>query len=293
MASILICKFLATIIDKKSKKIFQMFYIDIMIKSVGYNSYTYTPNFKSRYEQPLPQQDDSVASSGLSVMALYLMSQGINLASEGVSKALMRGKEYTSPSNVQKVVDNMINNGKLKGITTLFINPQNVAYISKTTGIPIEQLMDVANGKNAFYMDSANLAVAPTSKPSLIQHELGHAINAKSKFWKAMQNSRRYIPNIPAVLLLTSILAKKISGSKEDTFIDKHAGKLGFAAYLPTIIEEAMASIRGIQAAKKTLGGNAKLGPLRRNYFLAWLTYLLAGIGFGAATKISVKTGIL
>ena len=89
------------------------------------------------------------------------------------------------------------------------------------------------------------------------------------------------------------MLVKKFSKTDEPTFIDKHAGKLGFAAYLPTIVEEAAASIRGIQAAKKTFGGNVKLGALRKNYFLAWLTYLLAGIGFGAATKISVKTGIL
>lgn len=271
-----------------------MFYIYTMIRSVGYNPYSYTPCFKARLEQQaLPEQQDSIASSGLSVAALYMISQGINAASEGVSKALMRGKEYTTSDNVLKVVDKMVENGKLNGITVQFINQKNVGFVSKLTGIPVADLMDVAQGKNAFFMNAKNLAVAPSAKPSLIQHELGHAINAKSPFWKAMQNSRRYIANIPAALFLTSLIVKKMKGSNEDTFIDKHAGKLGFAAYLPTIIEEAAASIRGIQAAKKTLGGNVKLGALRKNYFLAWLTYLLAGIGFGVATKISVKTGIL
>ena len=89
------------------------------------------------------------------------------------------------------------------------------------------------------------------------------------------------------------MLLKRANKSNEPTVIEKNAGLLGFAAYMPTIVEEAAASIRGIQAAKKILGGNVKLGALRKNYFLAWLTYLLAGIGFGAATKISVKTGIL
>ena len=80
---------------------------------------------------------------------------------------------------------------------------------------------------------------------------------------------------------------------KEETFIEKHAGKIGFAAYLPTIIEEGLASMRGILAAKKTLGGqNIKLGALKRNYFFAWMTYLLAGLGLGVASKLSVKTGI-
>ena len=60
-----------------------------------------------------------------------------------------------------------------------------------------------------------------------------------------------------------------------------------------TIIEEGIASLRGIQAAKRTLGGqNIKLGALKRNYFFAWMTYLLAGLGLGVAAKLSVKTGI-
>ena len=51
--------------------------------------------------------------------------------------------------------------------------------------------------------------------------------------------------------------------------------------------------MRGILAAKKTLGGqNIKLGALKRNYFFAWMTYLLAGLGLGVASKLSVKTGI-
>ena len=263
-----------------------------MIRSVGQTSFVNSPNFRAYTDRQAPI-DQSAAGSGMSVLALYLMTQGISLASEGVSKALMRGKEYTTAQNVKKVVEDMIKDGKLDGINVSFLNPNNVDTFSRSSGIPIQQLMDVANGKNAFYMDSKNIAVAPTAKPSLIQHELGHAINAKKPFWKALQNSRRYLPMIPALLLGADMLLKRANKSNEPTVIEKNAGLLGFAAYMPTIVEEAAASIRGIQAAQKTLGGNVKLGALRKNYFLAWLTYLLAGIGFGAATKISVKTGIL
>ena len=261
-----------------------------MIRSVGYNANTYVPNFKSGYRTENMQTGEP---SGLSVFALYLMTQGINVASEAVSKALMRGKEYTDFANVDTVVKSMIKDGKLNDIKVRYINPSNIIQMSLELGIPVDQLREVANGQNAFFSSGHKAVVAPSSKPSLIQHELGHAINAKKPIWRALQNSRRYLSAIPALLLGAEILSKRIRKTDEPSVIEKNAGLLGFAAYLPTIVEEAAASIRGIQAAKKSLGGNVKLGALRRNYFLAWLTYLLAGIGFGAATKISVKTGIL
>ena len=110
---------------------------------------------------------------------------------------------------------------------------------------------------------------------------------------KVLQTSRRVAPYIPTALILANSLSKRLNKDNEETFIEKHAGKIGFAAYLPTIIEEGLASMRGILAAKKTLGGqNIKLGALKRNYFFAWMTYLLAGLGLGVASKLSVKTGI-
>ena len=62
---------------------------------------------------------------------------------------------------------------------------------------------------------------------------------------------------------------------------------IGFSAFLPTIIEEGMASLRGIKAAK-VLGNKANLNVLKRNYGLAWGTYVLAGVGLGLAAKQSV-----
>ena len=63
---------------------------------------------------------------------------------------------------------------------------------------------------------------------------------------------------------------------------------MGFAAFLPTIIEEGMASIRGVKAAKKVLGKSVNLAPLKRNYLFAWATYLIAGLGLGVAAKQAI-----
>ena len=158
-------------------------------------------------------------------------------------------------------------------------------YLSNSTGQ--EALKPVAIGENAFYTDQFKLAVAPKNKPSLILHELGHAINAhKGKFLKFLQKSRMFVSAVPTALIMLNGLSKQ--DDNKPSFIERNAGKIGFAAFLPTIIEEGLASIRGVKAAKATLGNSVNLKPLKRNYFFAWLTYLIAGIGLGVAAKQSV-----
>lgn len=266
-----------------------------MVQGVGYNPYyqNYYPYEDNPYEPQRRVQKNE--SSEVSALGLLLASEAIRFGSEKASAALMRGKEYTTIDNVRKVTNEMLNKGKLNDISVHFVDMNNIKEVSRQTGISVDNLTEVASGKNAFYSDGAKVAVAPKAKPSLIQHELGHAINAKKPFLKLLQNSRRYAHYVPTALILANALAKRLNpnNSNEDTFIEKHAGKIGFLAFLPTIVEEGLASFRGIQAAKKTLGGqNIKLGPLKRNYFFAWMTYLLAGLGLGVASKLSVKTGI-
>lgn len=270
-----------------------------MVQSVGYNPYY--QNYYPYEENPYREQRNAYSNSNnnsnseIPIVGLLLASEAIRYGSEKASRALMRGKEYTTFENVKNVTKDMLNKGKLNDISVHFVDMQNIKDVSRKTGIGVNDLLEVAQGKNAFYSDGAKVAVAPKAKPSLIQHELGHAINAKKPFLKMLQNSRRYSAYVPTALILANNIAKRMNKNNngEPTFIEKHAGKLGFLAFLPTIVEEGLASFRGIQAAKKTLGGqNIKLGALKRNYFFAWMTYLLAGLGLGVAAKLSVKTGI-
>ena len=261
------------------------------IKNYGsYEGYSYNSYNQNSTEN---ENNKDGGSKLLSIGGLYLASEGINLLSNKVAKLMAKGKEYTTPENVKKVTQSMLKNNNLD-VDVYFVNPKNIQLVSLQSGISVNNLKEVAKGENAFYTESlfGKVAVAPTSKPSLIQHELGHAINAKKPFLKLLQKSRRYLPVIPTALIALNYLTKK-KNSREETFIEKNAGILGFMAYLPTIIEEGIASIRGIKAAKTTLAGKGiNLGVLRKNYILAWLTYLLGGIGLGVASKLSVKTGI-
>lgn len=229
--------------------------------------------------QEVPQSPDAArtaATAGiLQAFALFL-----HKASEYCGNELMKGQEFTDETSVKKVAENMVKKNKLN-VKVDFIDKSNIKNYSKEIQ---EALGPVARGENAFYTDSYKLAVAPKSKPSLILHELGHAINAhKGKFLKFLQKSRMYVSAVPTALIVLNGLFKR----KDDkpNFVERNAGIIGFASFLPTIAEEGLASIRGVKAARETLGKTVNLNPLRRNYLFAWMTYVIAGLGLGVAAK--------
>lgn len=268
-------------------------YNQIYVPNGGYKDFTYNPYYTSQgmyggFEtQAKPQEDNAAKTLGLAALL-----QGIALiikeGSKWCSYKLQNGKEFTTFDNVKKVADTMVKDNKLN-VNVGYIDSFNKAAYANKYGQALAGELDVvARGENAFFTKEFNLAVAPKSKPSLILHELGHAINStKGKFVKFLQNSRKYAPYAPTALLLLSTAIPKQDGEKQN-FIQRNAGILGFAAFLPTIIEEGMASFRGIKSAKNVLGKKVNLTPLRCNYALALGTYILAGIGLGIASKQTI-----
>ena len=269
------------------------------IQSIGYPNLIYTnQNYyqESPYERRVNgyggfndnNNGEAYAKTALSAGLLQVLASSLNKMSRWLGNRLVNGKEFASAENVQRVSNDMVKNNKLD-VTVEYITPENADRLSLKYGIALD---DVAAGKNAFFSAERKLAVAPKSKPSLLPHELGHAINAKSKFWSFMQKSRRFAPIVPLSVLLLSKFGHKNENGKPN-FVERNAGILGFSAFLPTIMEEGKASLRGIKQAEKTLANEIKLGKvnlrvLKRNYLTAWLTYLLAGIGLGIATKYSI-----
>jgi hypothetical protein len=240
--------------------------------------------------QSEPDREKVAAAGGF----LALIGLALNTVSKWCGDKLMAGKELTDPKNgnVQKIANDMVSKNKLDVVVDYIDHANKGKY-----GLDMARELEVvARGQNAFFADKAvkvagevkNLAVAPVKKPSLILHELGHAINsAKGGILKLMQKSRAYVGFAPAILLTLNGLAPDRTPGR-DNIIERNAGKLGFLAFLPTIIEEGLASMRGINAAKvaqKAGMKGLKLGVLKKNYFFAWMTYLIAGIGLGVAAK--------
>ncbi len=237
--------------------------------------------------RPVTQQQGNTFSAVATAGGLGLAAWGIKMLSRACAAALMAGKEFAPAEDVKKVANAMkTNNGLSANIH--YIDNSNKNALKSAFPQLAKSLDTVANGANAFYTSQGNFVVAPKSKPSLILHELGHATNfEKSKIMKGMQKLRVVGAFAPAAIAFLN----DASGGRRDgkkNFWERNAGTIGFCAFLPTIIEEAAASIRGINAAKKTLGNSAKLGALKKNYFLAWMTYVLAGVGVGLASKIAI-----
>ncbi len=236
-----------------------------------------------------PEQDEfSTATGAIGAAGLLRLAQyGIEKLSGVCASALMAGKEFTSADNVKQIAEQMkADNGLMAEIH--YIDNSNKSFLQRKFPQLANSLETVANGGNAFYTNQGNFAVAPKSKPSLILHELGHATNfEKSSIMKGLQKLRVVGAFAPmAIAYLNRASAPRQDGKKN--FWERNAGMIGFCAFLPTIIEEAAASVRGINAAKKTFGNGAKLGALKKNYFLAWMTYVLAGIGVGIASKLAI-----
>lgn len=263
------------------------------VQNIGYpnqNYYQTVPYERREYaydNYPRSEGQDNYAKTAITAGFLQLLSSSLNKLSRWLGNRLANGKEFSTPENVRRVANDMVKNNNLD-VTIEYISPENLSKMSQKYGSGLD---DVAAGRNAFFSPEKNLAVAPKAKPSLLPHELGHAINSKSKFWSIMQKSRRYTPMVPLAVWFLSKTGKDENG--KPNFVERNAGLLGFSAFLPTIIEEGKASLRGIEQAKKTLAkeiksGKVNLGALKRNYLTAWLTYVLAGIGLGVATKYSI-----
>lgn len=267
----------------------------------GYNyqpQRAFAPSFKQYgqgyppYSAPQEQNNgENIGKTAVTAGILQLLSSSLDKVSGWLGNKLVNGSEFTSEDNVRKVVHDMCKKHKLS-IDINLVNKDNLPALLKKYGPEFKQelgneLLVVAEGKNAFYHDGYKIAVAPKIKPALLPHEIGHAINAKNFLLKALQKSRKYAVFAPVAALVASRALPRTQDGKPN-FVERNAGVLGFCAFLPTIIEEGIASLRGIRQAGKTLGKSVKLGALKRNYAFAWATYLLAGIGLGIGTKYAI-----
>ncbi len=274
-----------------------MFTDNIKTRNISGQYYINTPQIQRGYyaeqkpEPLIPEDAKPLITFGI----LQTLTVLLQKASKWCGDKLMQGKEFTTRENIEKAAEHMLSSNNLKDkINVEYITTSNAQQIARKYGQNnyefLKILTPVAKGENAFYADGLKLAVAPKSKPSLILHELGHAVNAnKGKFLKYLQKSKSKIANLTPALLLLNSIAPKEKGKK--TFLEKYAGLIGFGAFLPTIIEEGIASVRGVKAAKKiqkTVDKTIKLAPLKRNYFFAWMTYLIAGLIFGTGVHLNM-----
>lgn len=164
----------------------------------------------------------------------------------------------------------------------------------------IHKLKSYLLGENACFTTKANKILVNTEKfASATFHEMGHALNYNTKgigniLYNLRPKSGKY--NILWVIaLLCAFRKKKNDGETSETFIGKsldfakdHCGEVAAAACAPAVLEEGLASIKGIKMSKPYLSV-AELSKLKHRYFGAGLTYAVtAAAGVMAVSVIDL-----
>lgn len=155
---------------------------------------------------------------------------------------------------------------------------------------------DIKAGLNACYVPKEKWVLINENKATISGfHELGHAKNhLMSKFGRLLQKCRQ--PGYVIAGLMGTVAIFSHSKPKEAKrgvfdFIQDNCGKIAFLAMMPTVAEEALASIKGVNMAKDA-GLEAKyVKNLKKFYGKALLSYLgyalVTGFSVFAASKIT------
>ena len=206
----------------------------------------------------------------------------------------------------EKALD--ISGMKAKGVKIEYI-PQASKKVNGIKAL-LDPMTQIKQGKNACFAPEGrqiltgqktiiNKIFMPEKSISFASfHEIGHSINYNnSAFWRTMQKMRMPGMILAAVPLLYGAFSKKSVAAegqeltkkqKANNFIRDNAGKLSFAAMLPMLAEEAMASIRGVGLAKKTLNSELTKHVIKGNG-VAYMSYLGGAIAAGLAAAAAVK----
>lgn len=221
-------------------------------------------------------------------------------------------------SQVEKAVSDTIKKSGLeaKGVGIIKATAENADEISRIMSKELDKTFlkhlpkqvkevvgsiyssQVTSGENAFYSSTSKKIIMPEKKLGLaLFHETGHAMNANlSKFGKILQKCRPMAMLMLPIAAIALYKTKKAPGEepknnldKATTFIKNNAGKLTFAAFLPTLLEEGLASLKGNKVAKQLLSPElakkvAKTNALGFSTYL--LTAVLSSLGIYLGTKV-------
>lgn len=157
---------------------------------------------------------------------------------------------------------------------------------------------DLKLGLNACYVPDTKTIRLNIDKASIAGfHELGHAKNHLEKgFGHFMQKCRKPGMILAGIMGSIALLSRnKPKDAKRDfgDFIQDNCGKLAVLGILPTVIEESMASYKGVKMAKRAGLQKDLVKNLRKFYGKALLSYggyaLITGLSVFAASKIMEK----
>ena len=206
-------------------------------------------------------------------------------------------------------------NLKSKGVEILRATSDNIDTVSETikanTNVGLAKFLPkkikdmlssilgsvMSNGTNACYVDQAKKIILPETKLNLaFFHEAGHALNANmSVIGKALQKSRSLSMLMIPIALIALFKNKKAPGEKPKngvdkatTFIKDNAGKLAFLTFVPTLLEEGMATLKGNKLAKEVLSKDMAKKVAKTNA-MGFATYAILAAGAALSVYVTKK----
>ena len=266
-------------------------------------------NFKSNPKSVSIEQREKV-SGGVTGIAAYLAFQAATNASLPITllailPAMKKQGEYDSVT-ISKIHDGARKAWQesglaKKGVKVKFLKKVGDKLTLKDLRIPVNM---VEKGVNAFFMaalkgNDAGVILMPEKDISYaLYHELGHAHNFNmSKFGKILFKCRLVSMYAPAFIALYGAFSRKskpedgkeLTGvQKTNNFIRDNAGKLSLACTLPMLLEEGMATKKGLGWAKKYLSPENFKIVIKGN-LIAYTSYLLTAASMGLASWLAVK----
>ena len=181
-----------------------------------------------------------------------------------------------------------------KSIENSGLKEKGVEFVDAASVLNISP--DIKAGLNACYIPTTKQVLLNSDKATISGfHELGHAMNhLKSNFGKILQKARVPGYTIAGLMGTVAIFSRsKPKGAPRNPWdwVQDNCGKIAFAAMLPTVAEEGLASYKGIKLAKSAGLSEPLVKNLKKFYGKALLSYigyaLVTGVSVYAASKIT------
>lgn len=161
----------------------------------------------------------------------------------------------------------------------------------------------VKEGKNAFYSPHAKTIVLPQKGKGLqlsCFHELGHSLNHLSgKFLNILRKTRQPAILLGLALTISALTLKSEKNAVDENgekkkgvrqFIKNNVGIIAAASYLPTVLEEGLASLKGQKLAKDALKSAPDLlKKVRLNNLAGFGSYVAMAAATGLVAELAVR----
>lgn len=207
------------------------------------------------------------------------------------------GKPFERQLSKEVSNNHLYKDAFLKSVETAGLDTKGVSIVpAQNLGDAVSA--DFRQGKNACYVPTTKQIIINTDKISIAGfHEAGHALNHQTgkigKFLQKMRKPGYIIAGLMGTIALFSRPKPKDAPKSGGDFIRDNCGKIAFLGWLPTVIEEAMASYKGIKVARKSGIAEPLIKNMKKLYAKAFLTYAgraaATGLAVGAAGMIMDK----